>query len=144
MADLVRLALAKVGDLADVRLVSLEMQQSRSMSELLAGRAAFDLMWSMTTVQRERSGLRVIRFPIDRGLLGWRLLLVTNANLKRWRRVASLDDVRQYVAGQGHDWPDVQILKANGLPVVTTHNYDALFRMLKVGRFDYLPRSILE
>lgn len=144
VADLVRLALAKVGDLADVRMVPLEMQQSRSMSELLAGRASFDLMWSMTTVQREQSGLRVIRFPIDRGLLGWRLLLVTNANLKRWRRVSSLDDVRQYVAGQGHDWPDVQILKANGLPVVTTHNYDALFRMLKVGRFDYLPRSILE
>lgn len=69
VADLVRLALTKVGDAADVRLVPLEMQQSRSMSELAAGRAPFDLMWTMTTPARERSGLRVIRFPIDRGLL---------------------------------------------------------------------------
>lgn len=64
--------------------------------------------------------------------------------MQRWRRVTALADLAQYVAGQGHDWPDVDILKANGLPVVTSHNYDALFRMLKVGRFDYLPRSILE
>lgn len=144
VSDLVRLALSKVGDTTEVRFAPLEMQQSRSMAELVSGRAPFDLMWSMTTAIREQSGLRVIKFPIDRGLLGWRLLLVRAGNLQRWRRVASLADIAQYVAGQGHDWPDVEILKANGLPVVTSHNYDALFRMLKVGRFDYLPRSILE
>lgn len=144
VADLIRLALTKVGAAVDVRLVPLEMQQSRSMAELVAGRAQYDLMWSMTTRARERSGLRVIRFPIDRGLLGWRLLLVKSRDLERWGRVESLSELRQYIAGQGHDWPDVDILKANGLPVVTSHNYDSLFRMLKVGRFDYLPRSILE
>lgn len=144
VADLIRLALSKVGDAPEVRLIPLEMQQSRSMAELVAGRAEFDLMWSMTTAARERSGLRVIRFPIDRGLLGWRLLLVKAQNLERWGRVKSLSELKQFIAGQGHDWPDVDILKANGLPVVTSHNYDSLFRMLKVGRFDYLPRSILE
>lgn len=144
VSDLVRLAFNKIGANADVRWTALEMQQSRSLADLLSGQAPFDLMWSMTTLEREQSGVRFVRFPIDRGLLGWRVLLVKASELGRWKHVSSLEDVKQFVAGQGHDWPDVDILKANGLPVVTSRGYDSLFRMLKVGRFDYLPRSILE
>lgn len=144
VSDLLRLALLKAGSKAEVQYVDIEMQQSRSMTELLGGLAPFDLMWSMTTPERERSGLRVIRFPIDRGLLGWRVVLVRSKDRRRWQSVRTLTDLKAYVAGQGHDWPDVEVLRANGLPVVTSHSYDSLFRMLKVGRFDYLPRSILE
>lgn len=47
-------------------------------------------------------------------------------------------------AGQGHDWPDSQILAHNGLPVITSASYPSLFRMLEAGRFEYFPRSLLE
>jgi hypothetical protein len=144
VSDLVRLALAKLGDNAEVRLVPLEMQQRRSLAELSSGRSTYDLMWSMTDVDREKSGLLPVRIPIDRGLLGWRLLLVRTEDLPRWSGVGTLAQLRRFVAGQGHDWPDLTILKANGLPVVSSHAYDALFRMLKASRFDYVPRSILE
>ena len=48
------------------------------------------------------------------------------------------------VAGQGLDWPDVSILRANGLTVTVGASYDGLFDMLNAGRFDYFPRGMNE
>jgi len=101
-------------------------------------------MWTVTDRQRESSGLLPVRIPIDRGLMGWRLLLVRRGELAQWKRVRSLRDLGQRLAGQGHDWPDTTILRANGLQVGTSSGYEALFRMLAAGRIDYFPRSILE
>lgn len=144
VAELVRLAYSKLGESIQLRFALLEMQQSRSLAELMTSQSSFDVMWSVTNQEREQSGLRVIRVPIDRGLMGWRLLIVRAADLPRWQAVKALADMRRFIAGQGHDWPDTAILKANNLPVVTSTDYAALFRMLKVGRFDYFPRSIME
>ncbi|CAM4028064.1 hypothetical protein [Roseateles saccharophilus] len=141
---LVALALARAGSHRRVQLVELEMAQGRSFVELGSGRSPFDLMWTVTDRQRETAGPIPVRIPIDRGLMGWRLLLVRASDLARWRDIGTLDALRGLTAGQGHDWPDTAILRANGLQVATTSGYDALFRMLAAGRFDYFPRSILE
>lgn len=141
---LVELALARAGSRRQLRLFDLEMAQGRSLVELAQGRSAFDLMWTVTDAQREASGLIPVRFPIDRGLMGWRLLMIRADDQARWREVRSLAQLRRYTAGQGHDWPDTEVLRANELPVATSSSYDALFRMLAAGRFDYFPRAILE
>jgi hypothetical protein len=141
---LVALALDKVGIPHEIQLIPLEMQQGRSLLELAAGRSPFDMMWTLTDAAREASGAIPIRIPIDRGLMGWRLPLVRKADLASWAEVRSLADLRRRVAGQGHDWPDTAILRANDLPVVTSLSYPTMFRMLAAGRFDYFPRSILE
>lgn len=140
----VELALSHVGSRLEIRHVDLDMTQGRTLIELAAGHSPVDLMWTMTDIQREGSGLLPVRIPIDRGLLGWRLLLVRRGELAQWQRVRSLDDLRQRLAGQGHDWPDTTILRANGLQVGTSSVYEALFRMLAARRIDYFPRSILE
>jgi hypothetical protein len=124
--------------------ISLESAQSRTLRELARGEANFDLMWTVTDNARETSGAIPIRIPLDRGLMGWRLLLVRRADLRRWSGLRDPAQLRPLLAGQGHDWPDTEILRANGLSVVTSSGYDALFRMLSAGRFDYFPRSILE
>lgn len=141
---IIALALQRVGQTADIRMTDLEMTQGRTLVELATGRGPVDMMWTMTDRQREASGLLPVRIPIDRGLLGWRLLLVRRSELPQWQRVQHLDDLRELVAGQGHDWPDTTILRANGLKVGTSSVYEALFRMLAAGRVDYFPRSILE
>ena len=41
-------------------------------------------------------------------------------------------------------WSDFGIFKSNGLKVVSSTNYDALFEMLKHGRFDYFSRGVNE
>ncbi|MBV8035769.1 hypothetical protein [Roseateles sp.] len=141
---IVELALGHAGRRLGIRHVELDMTQSRTLTELATSRSPIDLMWTMTDSQRENSGLLPVRIPIDRGLLGWRLLLVRRSELARWERVGSLGELRQRLAGQGHDWPDTTILRANGLQVGTNSVYEALFRMLAAGRIDYFPRSILE
>lgn len=144
MTRVVTLALQRAGHTADVRLVDLEMSQGRSLLELARGTSPMDVMWTVTDRQREASGLLPVRVPIDRGLMGWRLLLVRKSELPRWRRLRDLGELRQLRAGQGHDWPDTAILRANGLQVETSSNYESLFRMLAGNRFDYFPRAILE
>lgn len=141
---LVELALNRTGSRAEVRLIDLEMTQGRSLVELATGRSPVDLMWTVTDRQRETGGLLPVRIPIDRGMMGWRLLLVRQTELPRWRRVRSAADLAGFVGGQGHDWPDTAILRANGLQIGTSSSYEALFRMLSAGRIDYFPRSILE
>lgn len=141
---IVELALNRSGNRLPIQSVDLDMTQGRTLVELAAGHAPIDLMWTMTDTQRESSGLLPVRVPIDRGLLGWRLLLVRRSELAQWQKVRTLKDLGQRLAGQGHDWPDTAILRANGLQVGTSSVYDALFRMLAAGRIDYFPRSILE
>lgn len=141
---LVDLGLSRAGSRLEVKVIDLDMTQGRSLVEMATGRAPIDLMWTMTDLQRETSGLLPIRVPIDRGLMGWRLLLVRRVDLPRWRRVQSRADLTDRVGGQGHDWPDTAILRANGLQIGTSSSYEALFRMLAAGRIDYFPRSILE
>ena len=144
MRRLVNLALEQAGVEAAFTLVDMEMSQGRSLLELARGDGPLDLMWTMTTRQREASGLLPVRIPIDRGLMGWRLLLVRRDDLPRWQELQGLADLRRLLAGQGHDWPDTEILRANGLKVLTSSVHGALFRMLASGRFDYLPRAIME
>jgi hypothetical protein len=141
---LVELALNRAGSRRDVRFVDLDMAQGRTLVELAGGHGGIDLMWTMTDRAREASGLLPVRIPIDRGLLGWRLLLVRRSELAEWSRVRSLKDLSARLAGQGHDWPDTTILRANGLQVGTSSVYESLFRMLAAGRIDYFPRSVLE
>ncbi|MBY0368675.1 MAG: hypothetical protein K2X12_20755 [Burkholderiaceae bacterium] len=138
------LGLARAGSRFEVRTIPLEMAQGRSLVELASGQSPVDVMWTVTDRQRETSGLLTVRIPIDRGLMGWRLLLVRRSELAQWDQVRHLDDLRRRIAGQGHDWPDTAILRANGLQVGTSSVYEALFRMLAAGRIDYFPRSILE
>jgi hypothetical protein len=61
---------------------------------------------------------------IDKGLLGYRMFLVRDADLPRFA-VRTLDDLRKLRVGQGKDWIDVPILRKAGFPVVEGTSYPA-------------------
>ncbi len=119
------------------------MVKGRAVLELLRPDGGLDVIWAQTNAERENL-LRPIRLPIDRGLIGWRVALLRTGDAERFADVRELEDLREHVAGQGHDWPDLKILQANGLKVTAVNSYPALFSMLALGRFDYLPRSLGE
>lgn len=144
MVSLLSLALRHVDRAYTPEPLGLEMAQQRTMLEIARGDNPLDLMWTMTDPEREAGPLLPVRIPVDRGLLGWRLLLVRRDELPMWREVRDLARLRTLMAGQGHDWPDTRILRANGLPVGTSSSYESLFRMLARGRIDYFPRAIGE
>lgn len=85
-----------------------------------------------------------IRIPIDRGLMGLRLLLVRKADLQRFAAVRTLDDLKRFSAGQGKGWVDTEVLTAAGVSVVESPRPDRLYAMLEAGRFDFFPRALDE
>jgi ABC-type amino acid transport substrate-binding protein len=46
--------------------------------------------------------------------------------------------------GQGAHWPDTDILRANGIKVITHTRFETLFTMLAGGRFDCFARGVSE
>ena len=116
--------------------------QSRTLVHLAENRGV-EVAWSMTSTAREEE-LLPVRIPIFKGLIGWRVALVRRGQEQIFANAHLPRDIDALVAGQGHDWPDTEILRSNGLPVVDSTSYDGLFRMLAGGRFDYFPRSVVE
>lgn len=139
---LLRLAFDKAGAHHELRPTAVPMQQGRALTQLARGESV-RVVWSMTSIEREAQ-LLPIRIPIYKGLIGWRLPLVPSDQPDLLKTVHSLTELRQFTAGQGHDWPDTAILRGNGLKVVGVPQYESLFRMLAMKRFDYFPRSIAE
>ncbi len=139
--ELLRLALTEAGVDADLQPSATLMMQERTFTELKKG--SLQVIWTMTTRQREAEALP-IRIPIYKGLIGWRIPLVHASHSDLLASVHNLAQLAAFDAGQARDWPDADILLANGLPVTTTASYSGLFQMLGRQRFDYLPRSVVE
>jgi hypothetical protein len=125
-----------------VELNPIRMQQGRAIVRLKTNEG-IDVLSTMTSTEREQEMLP-IRIPIDKGLIGWRLLLINRTQASKFAAVTSLDGLKKLMAGQGADWPDTRIMRANDLSVYGTSNYDSLFNMLESERIDYFPRSVTE
>jgi hypothetical protein len=139
---LLTLCLDKAGGDYQLRPSELHMQQGRSLRFLEQGKY-IDIVWTVTSEEREQAFLP-IRIPIDRGLIGWRLLLIQQKNRAAFAAVTSKDALAALRAGQGHDWPDTEVLRQNHFEVATSTSYDALFNMLALGHIAYFPRSVAE
>lgn len=119
------------------------MSPPRVAQELLTPGGRINIFARATSPELERQFLPV-RLPIDKGLLGYRMFQVRDADLPRFAAVRTLDDLRQLRAGQGKDWIDVPLLRGAGFTVVEGTSYQGLFAMLNAGRFDWFSRGIDE
>lgn len=142
--QLLRLALARTSDDGpfEIRHFSEPMSSLRQIAELRR-RGAINVMWDGTSDQREAE-LLPVRIPLLRELNDYRVFLIREEDQARFGRLRGLDELRRLQAGAGENWPSVDVLRHNGLPVVTTASYGSLFPMLRAGRFDYLPRGVHE
>ncbi|MFW5498656.1 MULTISPECIES: hypothetical protein [unclassified Maridesulfovibrio] len=143
--DLLELALNKTikeyGDY-ELKQYPLPTEQNRSL-RMTSHEKGIDVVWSMTSIKREKE-LRAIRIPLQKGLLGYRIFIIKAGRQASFYKVRSINNLKYFTAGQGHDWPDTEILRANGLPVETCSQYSFCFDMLLQNRFDYLPRGVSE
>jgi len=85
-----------------------------------------------------------VYFPLDKGLLGYRVFLIRSETQARLESVKGLGDLRQHSIGQGLNWGDVTILRKAGLTVVEGTSYEGLFAMLAAGRFELFSRGAVE
>lgn len=141
--ELLQLALKKADPHDTVTLTAMRMMQDRALFEIGHDQGKVDIMATMTSKERE-SKLLPIRIPITKGLIGWRVAVIRADRLHQFTGVGSLADLKRVRAVQGHDWPDLEILRANGLTAHSVSSHESLFSTLATGRVDYLPLSLLE
>jgi len=144
---LVELALEKTPEYGGFRIIrSEELSQGRALRELADGQSRLvDIANVATSLEREEF-LTATPFPVDGGLLGFRVCVVLPKSLPRFADIQNLDDLRasQIWIGQGSHWPDTPVLEANGIPVVTHSRYEILFGMLRNERFECFARGVSE
>lgn len=141
--DVIELVSQKsVGGPIAIKVSEAEMSQDRALQVLREG-VGLDLFWTMTSKDREK-GLRVIRIPLLKGMLGNRIFIINKGDQVKLDKVKTFEDLKKIKFGQGHDWPDTFILEAAGLRLEKSPSYQGLFPMLANQRFDAFPRGLNE
>jgi hypothetical protein len=140
-----QLALDKSAETAQEKYQIIHHNQvvGRERYRLLLKQGVVDIIWSSSNKTREEE-LIPVRFNLLRGINEYRVLLIRADDQVRFSEVRNLADLRQFKVGSGIHWSDTEVYKFNGLPIVTTYSFDAMFRMLAVKRFDYMARSLQE
>jgi hypothetical protein len=109
----------------------------------LKNNGVINVMWDGNNRQREAE-LLPVRISLLKELNDYRVFLIRSDDAPRFAAVRTLDDLRKLKAGAGTNWPSAEVLRFNGLPVETSGGYEYLFPMLRVKRFDYMPRGAQE
>jgi ABC-type amino acid transport substrate-binding protein len=118
-----------------------DVTQARGLEMIQAG--TVDIATLGTSIEREAEYLPV-RIDILRGMLGYRVFLIRSDRQKDFLGAKDIEGLRRFRAGFGSQWADMDILKANRLPVEGVANSSTLIPMLAGGRIDYYPRGINE
>ncbi|KGJ97221.1 ABC transporter substrate-binding protein [Colwellia psychrerythraea] len=113
------------------------------MLKLLALGEFYDVVWAGNSIIRE-SDLYKIPFPLFRGGLGWRGMIIRQQDKSKFSTFKTAKDLNALIACQGLHWPDADILERAGLAVARVGYFDAMLQMVELKRCDYLPLSIFE
>ena len=116
--------------------------RSRALEELMPG-GAVDVVWTLTSVEREQKYLPV-RIPIYFGYGGYRLLLIHQQQQARFAALRTGAQWRELQFAQVHDWIDTKLLRQHGWQVQGVSQYANLFPLLLKQRVDAVPRGVLE
>lgn len=138
---LLKLALEKAGVPCSFKVTEGDFAPMRQRQELLEG--DLDVLWTATSIDMEEVALP-IRVPLYKGLLGHRILIVHKDNKNLFSQVQTWEQMLRFRYGQGRDWSDTQIMRANNMTVVPAVKYDNLFLMADGKRFDGFPRGVHE
>ncbi|WP_240041991.1 hypothetical protein [Aeromonas media] len=144
--EAMRLALEKTRQLyGDYELRdSLKMNKARMRLEVQKpGKSALFIVdsWPQKTPHPEVS---LIPFPIDLGILGYRVCFVGANRADDLAGVRTLAQLQAFSQGSGKGWQDADILRHNGFQVQEVDNYESLFRMVARGRVDLFCRGANE
>jgi ABC-type amino acid transport substrate-binding protein len=119
------------------------MSERRQAYELQHATGELSVMYLGTKPDFERT-LTAVHIPVDRNLGGYSVFLIRRDRAASFRDIDSVDDLKRLTFGMGLGWIDVDILRANGLRVVTGSTYEGLFEMLVHRRFDVFLRAAVE
>jgi len=94
--------------------------------------------------KRDLAKLGYVNFPVDLGIVGYRVFFVSPKQLASFKQITALIDLKKYLIVQGLGWLDTKILRLNGFNVVEGTSYEGLFNMVSKSRVDLFPRGVNE
>lgn len=92
----------------------------------------------------DHAQLDFINFPIDLGVLGYRVCFINPKLKASGKKIETLEQLRPYTFAHGVGWADTIIFRHNGLKVQEIDNYDSIFLMVIGGRVDFFCRGANE
>jgi len=92
----------------------------------------------------EKRGLTFAPFPVDLGIVGYRICFANPEITEQLSGVSSLKELNIFTHGQGTGWSDLEILQYNGFTVREVSSYESLFTMVAARRFDLFCRGANE
>ena len=94
--------------------------------------------------ERPHPEVSLLPFPIDLGILSYRVCFVGQDSAQALASVNSLAQLQGFSQGVGKGWLDAEILRYNGFRVHEVSNYESLFRLVARGRVDLFCRGANE
>ena len=79
-----------------------------------------------------------------RGLVNYRLLIINKKNEHEFSAIKTLDELKEKRAGLNDGWTTYSIMEKQKFNIVDIDDYDGMFNILSVNRFDYLLRGVNE
>jgi len=143
ITDVLKLAIKKNPELNGIKTKNLSyVENNEGRTLALLDRDIIDIFWVGTSKQREFE-YEPVRFPIIKGLLGYRIFLTHKDNLVNFKNLTE-QQLKSMVACQGISWPDTEILSANDYTVATASKFMQLIKLTNLKRCDYFPRAVYE
>jgi len=88
--------------------------------------------------------LTAVKFPVERGIAGYRVAFIKPNLQKEIEQVTDVSDLRRFDIIQGIGWPDNLILRANGLRVLVGPSFPNIRDMVVNDRAQLFFRGVSE
>ncbi|MEN0036661.1 MAG: transporter substrate-binding domain-containing protein [Cellvibrio sp.] len=129
---------------ADQKIAAIRASREVSHGELINIEATPDWATEVAPSALRNDKRIAVKIPLMHNLLGYRRLVIRKSDVQKFEAITQPSQLKKLVAGQGRDWEDSFIYRANGYSVNSQADYYNLFSMLVAGRFDYIPLGVME
>ena len=116
----------------------MHFSRDRLLQELIKGENIHVIAGSSQTGLEDK--LLPIHIPLRKGIQGYRLFLINKQDQTPLQGVETLEEFMAYPTGSGAQWSTRHVMEHAGFKVVTSEDYDTLFKMLKLRRFTTFGR----
>ncbi|WP_230552333.1 diguanylate cyclase [Teredinibacter turnerae] len=140
--SLLKLALEKSGESYVLEPITLSAM-SEKRSKLFLRSERYNVHWLLTSEELEQE-LLPVRIPLYKGLIGWRLLVISDEYRDKFSNITEPGALKALVATQGLGWPDTHILHSNGFSLRLAVDWSGLLEMVSKHNVDYLPLAVNE
>lgn len=144
--SVLELALKKTkAEYGDFELIPSDSGVTKARLQIQMKQGRYDnYFFKMSITDKILADYNVINFPIDLGLVGYRIAFIHQSNLQNLIKVTKLDELKDLTIIQGIGWLDSDILHANGLTVSNVTNKTSMFKMVALNRADLYFRGLNE